>query len=180
MVTPERKLILLDFGLSRSCPKATASALRADVLDDDAERVRDDPRLPGARLETKSGDTSTFLLITRRMLARSETAASRRFTEEMTDELFEAIRQDPVVKVPSDFVLVGRVFSFLSGIAHTLGSRRTCCGDGRRPPADTKKESMATVEFAIFDGDNHYYEAEDAFTRHVDRKMRRRCMTGRW
>ena len=35
---------------------------------------------------------------------------------------------------------------------------------------------MATVEFAIFDGDNHYYEAEDAFTRHIDRKMRRRCM----
>ncbi len=28
----------------------------------------------------------------------------------------------------------------------------------------------------IYDADNHYYEAEDAFTRHMDRKMRRRCM----
>ncbi len=27
-----------------------------------------------------------------------------------------------------------------------------------------------------FDADNHYYEAEDAFTRHVDRRMRSRCM----
>jgi predicted TIM-barrel fold metal-dependent hydrolase len=31
---------------------------------------------------------------------------------------------------------------------------------------------------AAFDADNHYYEAEDAFIRHVDPKMRGRCM--RW
>jgi predicted TIM-barrel fold metal-dependent hydrolase len=36
--------------------------------------------------------------------------------------------------------------------------------------------TMAQLPFEIFDGDNHYYEAEDAFTRHLDRKMRRRCM----
>ncbi len=30
--------------------------------------------------------------------------------------------------------------------------------------------------FRIFDADNHYYEAEDAFTRHIDPKLRRRAM----
>ncbi len=35
---------------------------------------------------------------------------------------------------------------------------------------------MPQLPFEIFDGDNHYYEAEDAFTRHLDRKLRRRCM----
>jgi predicted TIM-barrel fold metal-dependent hydrolase len=35
---------------------------------------------------------------------------------------------------------------------------------------------MADLPFLIFDADNHYYEAEDAFTRHLDPKMRRRCM----
>ena len=35
---------------------------------------------------------------------------------------------------------------------------------------------MAAVDFAAFDADNHYYEALDAFTRHVDPKMRKRCM----
>jgi predicted unusual protein kinase regulating ubiquinone biosynthesis (AarF/ABC1/UbiB family) len=45
------------------------------------------------------------------------------FTEEMTDELFEAIRDNPIVRVPIDFVLVARAFSLLSGIAHTLGHR---------------------------------------------------------
>ena len=43
--------------------------------------------------------------------------------KEMTDELFEAIRENPIVEVPTDFVLVARAFSLLSGIAHTLGYR---------------------------------------------------------
>ena len=73
---------------------------------------------------SKSGDDETFLMIARRMVSRSDSGSFEgEFTEEMTDELFEAIREDPVAEVPSDFVLVARVFSFLSGIAHTLGSR---------------------------------------------------------
>ena len=35
----------------------------------------------------------------------------------------ETIRTNPIVEVPSDFVLVARVFALLSGIAHTLGGR---------------------------------------------------------
>lgn len=35
---------------------------------------------------------------------------------------------------------------------------------------------MAALGFAAFDADNHYYEAEDAFIRHVDPKMHKRCM----
>ena len=74
--------------------------------------------------ETKTGDGKTFVAIAQRMLRRSDSGRFEgEFTEEMTDELFEAIRQDPVVSVPSDFVLVGRVFSLLSGIAHSLGHR---------------------------------------------------------
>ena len=32
------------------------------------------------------------------------------------------------------------------------------------------------LDFTAFDADNHYYEAEDAFTRHLDRRMGRRAM----
>ena len=35
---------------------------------------------------------------------------------------------------------------------------------------------MADLGFQAFDADHHYYEAEDAFIRHVDRRMHRRCM----
>ncbi|HPG28868.1 MAG TPA: amidohydrolase, partial [Myxococcota bacterium] len=36
---------------------------------------------------------------------------------------------------------------------------------------------MADLPFLLFDADNHYYEAEDAFTRHMDPRMKRRCMS---
>jgi predicted TIM-barrel fold metal-dependent hydrolase len=33
---------------------------------------------------------------------------------------------------------------------------------------------MAALDFAVFDADNHYYEATDAFTRHLDPRFRKR------
>jgi hypothetical protein len=35
---------------------------------------------------------------------------------------------------------------------------------------------MERYDGPLFDCDNHYYEAKDAFTRHVPRKMQRRCV----
>jgi predicted TIM-barrel fold metal-dependent hydrolase len=35
---------------------------------------------------------------------------------------------------------------------------------------------MADLPFLLFDADNHYYEAEDAFTRHIDPRMKKRCL----
>ena len=35
---------------------------------------------------------------------------------------------------------------------------------------------MADAPFQLFDADNHYYEAEDAFIRYVDPKLHKRCM----
>ena len=67
---------------------------------------------------------STFLAIAKRMISRSDTGAFEgEFTEDMTEEMFESVRENPLVMIPSDFVLVGRTFGMLSGIAHTLGSR---------------------------------------------------------
>jgi predicted unusual protein kinase regulating ubiquinone biosynthesis (AarF/ABC1/UbiB family) len=137
MVTPRRELILLDFGLSKELPEGYGLGLFELMFSlmtlNEAAMVRAFQELG---FQTKTGDPSTFLLIARRMLSRSETGAFEgEFTEEMTDELFEAIRADPVVQVPSDFVLVGRVFSFLSGIAHTLGHRaNVLAAMGAAPP----------------------------------------------
>ncbi len=125
MVTPDGKLIVLDFGLSKELPEGYGLGLFELMFSmmtmNESAMIRAFRELG---FETKTGDTNTFLLIARRMMSRSRTGTFEgEFTEEMTDELFDAIREDPVVRVPSDFVLVGRVFSFLSGIAHTLGSR---------------------------------------------------------
>jgi ubiquinone biosynthesis protein len=137
MVTPRRELILLDFGLSKELPEGYGLGLFELMFSmmtlNESAMVRAFQELG---FETKTGDTNTFLLIARRMLSRSETGAFEgEFTEEMTNELFEAIRADPVVRVPSDFVLVGRVFAFLSGIAHTLGHRaNVLAAMGAAPP----------------------------------------------
>ncbi|MDH3753026.1 MAG: amidohydrolase [Acidimicrobiia bacterium] len=37
-------------------------------------------------------------------------------------------------------------------------------------------DHRTAIDFEAFDADNHYYEAEDAFIRHVDPEMHKRCM----
>lgn len=124
-VTPEGRIIVIDFGLSKELPEGFGLGLFELMFSlmtfNESAMVRAFTEL-GFR--SKTGESDTFLILARRMVSRSDSGTFEgEFTEEMTDELFEAIREDPVAEVPSDFVLVARVFSFLSGIAHTLGSR---------------------------------------------------------
>ncbi len=119
------QIVLMDFGLSKELPEGFGLGLFELMFSmmtlNEAAMVRAFEELG---FQTKTGSPETFVAIARRMMARSDTGRFEgEFTEEMTDELFEAIRENPVVSVPSDFVLGGRVFSLLSGIAHTLGHR---------------------------------------------------------
>jgi predicted unusual protein kinase regulating ubiquinone biosynthesis (AarF/ABC1/UbiB family) len=124
-VQPDGKIVLLDFGLSKELPDGFGLGLFELMFSmmtlNQSAMIRAFEELG---FETKNGDPTTFLLITDRMMKRSETGRFEgEFTEDMTDELFEAIRENPVVNVPSDFVLVGRAFSLLSGIGASLGAR---------------------------------------------------------
>ncbi len=124
-IRPGPEFILLDFGLAKELPKGFGLGLFELMFSmmtfNETSMIRAFEELG---FQTKTGDSSTFLEITSRMIERSESKKFEgEFTEEMTDELFEAIRENPIVQVPTDFVLVARAFSLLSGIAHTLGRR---------------------------------------------------------
>ena len=41
---------------------------------------------------------------------------------------------------------------------------------------ETASASSAAVDYTTFDADNHYYEATDAYTRHIDKAMAKRAM----
>jgi len=116
---------LLDFGLAKELPEGFGLGIFELMFS--MMTFNESAMLRAFRehgFETKTGDDATLLMIARRMISRSDTGAFQgEFTEDMTDEMFEAIRENPVVKVPIDFVLVARAFALLSGIAHTLGQR---------------------------------------------------------
>ena len=148
-VTREGEIVLLDFGLSKELPEGFGLALFELMFSlmtfNEAALVRAFGEL-GFR--SKTGDTNTFVAIARRMISRSDTGSFEgELTEDMTDELFEAVREDPVAEVPSDFVLVARVFSLLSGIAHSLGSRanilQAMSGGGAVPTASAGPSAPA-------------------------------------
>ena len=130
---------LLDFGLSKELPDGFGYGLFnlmfAMMTTNEGAMVRAFTELG---FETKNGDPSTLLLIAKAMNRRSQGGQFRgEFTDEVTDDLFNTIRENPVVKVPSDFVLVGRAFSLLSGIAHTLGGRANVLNAMAPGSADT-------------------------------------------
>ena len=137
------RFVLLDFGLSKELPKGFGYALFnlmfAIMTSNEASTIRAFEQLG---FETKTGDPQTLLMIARAMNRRAPGEQFRgEFTEEMTDELFKTIRENPVVKVPTDFVLVGRAFELLSGIAHTLGGRANVLNAMAPGTADTTRRA---------------------------------------
>ncbi len=124
-IQPGPRLVILDFGLAKELPKGFGMGLFELMFSmmtfNEASMIRAFDQLG---FETASGNKQVYVELAHRMIERSDNRMFEgEFTEGMTNELFEGIRENPIVKVPTDFVLVARAFSLLSGIAHTLGHR---------------------------------------------------------
>ena len=124
-IQPGPRFVILDFGLAKQLPKGFGMGLFELMFSmmtfNETSMIRAFDELG---FETESGGKQIYVGLARRMIERSDNQMFEgEFTEGMTDELFEGIRENPIVKVPTDFVLVARAFSLLSGIAHTLGHR---------------------------------------------------------
>jgi ubiquinone biosynthesis protein len=125
LVTPDGQLVLLDFGCMRTLDAATRAGyralVRAFIAGDDAALGQLFAQLGFA---TASGRPDTLLRFAEALLSSFRRGAGEgRFTWPTRDELYaeasqlaDAARLDPVVKIPSEFVLIGRVFGTLAGL----------------------------------------------------------------
>ena len=124
LVEPDGTLVILDFGCTKilevEARRAYAQLLQAFFVQD-TRRVVETLQQLGFR--TQSGRPDTLLWFAELMLdeLRSEGSALRQgvSSAEMVDEwirLLRAVEQDPVVRVPDHFVMIGRVVATLGGI----------------------------------------------------------------
>ena len=123
------RLVLLDFGLSKDLPprfREGIVALALAMIVDDADKLGQ--ALVDLGFETKNGDPSALVEVARFFLDiakrfRERPYADPRLLEGLNDEIPEMIRANPIVRVPSHVVLIGRVLGLLSGLGRSLGSR---------------------------------------------------------
>jgi ubiquinone biosynthesis protein len=123
LVEPDDTLVILDYGCTKiieaDVRRAYAQLLQAFFVQD-TKRVSEILHQIGFR--TQSGRPDTLLWFAELMLdeLRSEGSALRQgvSSAEMVDEwirLLRAVEQDPVVRVPDHFVMIGRVVATLGG-----------------------------------------------------------------
>lgn len=120
-------LVVLDLGLSKEfTPELRGGIIRLTVaiIGKDPQQIGDAFRSLGFRL--RDGGNSTFVALGDLFLGQALHAgrayASLEMVERIQDELLGALRANPVVKAPSDLMLILRVMGLLSGIGKTLQS----------------------------------------------------------
>ena len=123
------RVVFLDFGLAKELPEG----FRAGVLEFAAALLRGKPEAMAAAMaqlgfETRDGSDAGLLDIARFTLdaaqrVRAQATVDRELAETLRAELPRRIRLNPLVRVPSHLVLVGRVVGLLSGLTRSLETR---------------------------------------------------------
>lgn len=122
------KLVLLDLGLAKQLSTEMRNGvvkLAAAIISRDADLIGSAFRELG--FKTRSGDDDTLITLGEVMLGQAIHAgkayADLQMVERINRELMEALRVNPIVRAPSDLLLVLRVMGLLSGIGKMLDSR---------------------------------------------------------
>jgi predicted unusual protein kinase regulating ubiquinone biosynthesis (AarF/ABC1/UbiB family) len=120
--------VLLDFGLAKELPpdfRNNAVAFATALLGGDLRTMTE--ALLDLGFETRDGrpesleDIAAFVLdIAQRH--RHGVRIDPEFTDRFAREVPDRIRRNPIVRVPTHLVLLGRVVALLSGVNRSLGS----------------------------------------------------------
>ncbi len=123
------RLVFVDFGLAKDLPARfrsgileLAGALVEGSVDAMARALHD------LGFETRSGGIEPLSEIARAVLdlavqLRHQSYLDPQVTREAGKELQRLIRENPIVRMPSHVVLLGRVMALLSGLGRTLEAR---------------------------------------------------------
>jgi ubiquinone biosynthesis protein len=125
LVTPAGELVVLDFGCTKPLPDEVRRgyvALMQAFLASDEEQVV--AQLAELGFATRSGDPATLLAFAEALMRQFRQAASGEGVawptrEEMMAEaqqLLGASHDDPVVSLPDEMIMLGRVFGTLGGL----------------------------------------------------------------
>ncbi len=129
---PPTRVVFVDFGLAKELPAkfkrgvvSFASALLGGRSD---EMTR---ALVELGFETRSGGPDSaepLAAIAERLLEvairlRKQTYIERDAVREAGDDLVRLIREDPIVRVPSHIIFVGRVLGLISGLGRMLDAK---------------------------------------------------------
>lgn len=125
----EPRVVFLDFGLAKELPagfRQGVLAFAGAMLSGDAQEMG--RALVTLGFETRDGSAETVAEIARFILfaaqeVRVQRHLDRELSERLREELPDRIRENPLIRVPSHLVLVGRVIALLSGLAKTLETR---------------------------------------------------------
>jgi len=122
------QLVVLDLGLAKEFTTELRDGiirLTVAIIGKDPATIGEAFRALGFRL--RDGGDSTFVALGELFLGQAldsgRAYADMEMVERIQDELLAAIRANPIVRAPSDLMLVLRVMGLLSGIGKTLDSR---------------------------------------------------------
>ncbi len=147
-VQPGPKLVIVDFGLAKQLPPTFRRGfvrLTTSLVSSDSAGLAQAFRDLGFR--TRHADDGVFEALGEAMITRlSQSAEFNRDRELLLafqQRMLRIFRENPVVRVPGEFLLIGRVMGLLSGLGASLGAEVNLLdvlgthlppGDAERPP----------------------------------------------